>query len=283
MTPLLPPSLASDASPPRASTARRPTSLLPPPVVRVPDHVGRRPARPHRTRDDQPRDDRSGADLSGAARDRRRLRARAALLVVAATAASGFVLRGGESIRSAEASAAPGARSEREMRTMRARLTATQEELEHARAELARWHAVFRYSSHYTIPADLAGAIYDIARAEGIEPELGFRLVHLESEFNERARSRVGALGLTQLMPSTARDLQPDVTPEQLLRRDTNLRLGFRYLRSLVRDYQRLDLALLVYNRGAGAVAEARRQGRDPSNGYDRIILRGYRGTGVIE
>ena len=70
----------------------------------------------------------------------------------------------------------------------------------------------FGYSSRYHIGADLAGSVYDIALAEGIEPELAFRLVKVESDFNEHASSSAGALGLTQVMPSTAQFFVPGIT-----------------------------------------------------------------------
>ena len=132
--------------------------------------------------------------------------------------------------------------------------------------------------------ADLATSIYDISLAEGIEPELGFRLVRVESEFNERATSPVGAVGLTQLMLPTARYFQKGITREQLYDRDTNLRIGFRYLRTLVRENKgNVRLALLVYNRGPVAVQAAQEQGLDPSNGYERVVLGDYRGRGTME
>ena len=44
----------------------------------------------------------------------------------------------------------------------------------------------------------MAGKVFDASLREGIDPELAFRLVRLESEFNARAVSKVGAIGLTQ-------------------------------------------------------------------------------------
>ncbi len=77
-------------------------------------------------------------------------------------------------------------------------------ELELVRAQLERANKIIGYSSRYHIGADLAGTIVDVASAEGIDPELAFRLVKLESDFNVRATSPVGAIGLTQVMPATA-------------------------------------------------------------------------------
>jgi soluble lytic murein transglycosylase-like protein len=160
----------------------------------------------------------------------------------------------------------------------------TQGELDLANVQLERMHKVFDYSSRYAIGADLAGSIYEIALAEGIDPELAFRVVKVESDFNEKAVSPVGAVGLTQLMLPTARYFDRNVTRERLYDRETNLRIGFRYLRGLVRSYNGdLKLALLVYNRGPVAVEHALTAGQDPANGYDRVILKGYEGKGLVQ
>lgn len=149
---------------------------------------------------------------------------------------------------------------------------------------LNRWHHIYSYSAKYRIKPDLARRIYDAAIAAGIEPELGFRLVRVESVFDPKAVSPVGALGLTQLMPSTARVFEPNVTREQLLTPDVNLRIGFRYLRGLIREYKGdLKLALLVYNRGPAAVGRAMALGRSPANGYETIVTNGYRGRGTLD
>jgi soluble lytic murein transglycosylase-like protein len=94
----------------------------------------------------------------------------------------------------------------------------------------------------------------------------------------------VGAVGLTQLMPATARYFDRAATRDRLYDERTNLRIGFRYLRTLVRDFRgNVRLALLAYNRGPVAVAASRRRGEDPSNGYDRAIMKGYKGRGVTD
>lgn len=149
---------------------------------------------------------------------------------------------------------------------------------------LLRWNAVFTYARRYRITMEMAGRIHDIALEEKIEPELAFRLVRLESRFDPNVVSHAGAIGLTQLMLGTARYFQPGVSAEELTDPDTNLRIGFRYLRGLIREYRGdLKLALLVYNRGPTAVQNALALGEDPANGYDRVLMRGYTGRGVID
>ena len=169
-------------------------------------------------------------------------------------------------------------------RELKQELDSTKGEMELLRSQYERADRIIHYSTRYAIPANLASHILDASTAEGIDPELAFRLVKLESEFNPRATSPVGAVGLTQLMVPTARYFQPNITREKLYEPKTNLRIGFRYLRALIREYNgNAKLALLVYNRGEVAVKNALDAGVDPSNGYDRIVTRDYRGKGVIE
>jgi soluble lytic murein transglycosylase-like protein len=170
-----------------------------------------------------------------------------------------------------------------EVQRLRDSIEAIRGELDIASVQLDRARAVIRFSSRYGIGADLAGDIYDVSMAEGIQPELAFRLVKLESNFNERATSPVGAAGLTQLMMNTAVGYQKNLRQAMLYDRHTNLRIGFRHLRRLLERYDGdVKLALLVYNRGEGAVRSSRRQGKDPSNGYDRILMKGYKGTAIV-
>jgi hypothetical protein len=167
---------------------------------------------------------------------------------------------------------------------LRQELDSTKGEMDLLRARYERADRIIHYSSRFVIPANMASHILDASMAEGIDPELAFRLVKLESDFNPRATSSVGALGLTQVMLPTARYYQRNLTREQLYEPQTNLRIGFRYLRGLIDQYHgNAKLALLVYNRGEVAVNNALHAGLDPSNGYDKILTKGYKGKGVME
>jgi soluble lytic murein transglycosylase-like protein len=133
---------------------------------------------------------------------------------------------------------------------------------------------VQRYKE-YTIPQDLAEDIYDIALAEEIDPDVAFGLVRTESAFKNSATSHVGAIGLTQLMPSTARWIDKEVTPRDLRDQRTNLRIGFKYLNDLMKKYDGdAELALLAYNRGPGTVDRILKRGGNPDNGYADMVLR---------
>jgi hypothetical protein len=165
-----------------------------------------------------------------------------------------------------------------QFRHLRISLDLTEGELELARLQLERAEDLLRYSAMYQIPADLAEMIYDVAVREGIDPELAFRLVKLESAFNVRALSVANAYGLAQVQPATARFYAPLITPEQLYDPETNLRIGLRYLRDLLEVYGDAKIALLAYNRGPTRVKQLMDAGKDPENGYAVTLLEGYEG-----
>ena len=152
------------------------------------------------------------------------------------------------------------------------------------KAQYERADKILQFATKYRIGAPVATDVFDASVREGIDPDLAFRLVRLESEFNERAISKVGAIGLTQLMPSTAVQIQKGVSREELFNGKTNLRIGFRYLRSLLEQYKGdVRLALLAYNRGEDAVWRDVRAGINPGNGYDRWVMTDYKGKGLID
>ena len=169
-------------------------------------------------------------------------------------------------------------------RELREALDSTKGEMDLLRARYERADRIIQFSSRFAIPANLAAHVLDASMAEGIDPELAFRLVKHESDFNPHATSSVGAVGLTQMMLGTARYYERGITKEKLYDPTTNLRIGFRYLRGLIGEYHGdAKLALLVYNRGEVAVRNALHAGVDPSNGYDRILTKGYKGKGVVD
>jgi soluble lytic murein transglycosylase-like protein len=143
------------------------------------------------------------------------------------------------------------------------------------RAAIERAEIVQAAIGEYGIARDLAEDIFDAAVREGIEPDVAYGLVRTESTFDERAKSHVGALGLTQVMPRTAAWIAPGTTAQDLYDRQTNLRLGFRYLDQMIEKYRGdVKLALLAYNRGPGTVDRVLDRGGNPDNGYAAKVLR---------
>lgn len=98
-------------------------------------------------------------------------------------------------------------------------------------------------------PAELEPLIAAAAERYDIDPVVIKAVISAESGFHSHAVSRVGAQGLMQLMPGTARALGVDPgDPAQ------NIDGGTRYLRQQLDKFGSLELALAAYNAGPGSV-----------------------------
>ncbi len=110
-----------------------------------------------------------------------------------------------------------------------------------------------------TYPRPFRRQVERWAQASRVEPDLLQALMREESLFDPRARSSAGAIGLTQLMPRTAREvaagLRVRVTSAALHRPDLNVRLGAAYLGDLLAQLDGSKvLAVAAYNAGPEAV-----------------------------
>ncbi len=96
-------------------------------------------------------------------------------------------------------------------------------------------------------PGPFDAFIQRYANAHAVEPAIVRAIIAAESAFDPAARSRAGAIGLMQLMPMTAQELQVDpFVPEQ------NIEGGVRYFSQLLEQFGGLELALVAYNAGPG-------------------------------
>jgi soluble lytic murein transglycosylase-like protein len=220
---------------------------------------------------------------------RRTRRIRQTLLVLGFCCATG-IIAASRKPETANAEPAPASHkasffiSPGEARRLQNELASARGQLDLVQAQFDKASDIIKFSTRFDISAGLASSIFDAAITEGIDPELAFRLVRLESGFNSHAISSTGAIGLTQLMPSTATLFQAGITRDDLYKQDTNLRIGFRYLRNLLKLYKgNVELALTAYNRGEDAVDRAIKAGVNPRNGYDRSVMGNYKGKGIIQ
>jgi len=91
--------------------------------------------------------------------------------------------------------------------------------------------------------------LVDSAKRQGVEPALVLAVAATESNFKADAVSGKGAIGLMQLMPSTAEEL--GINPYIL---EENIEGGVKYLAKLLKKYGKKNLALAAYNAGMGIV-----------------------------
>ncbi len=101
--------------------------------------------------------------------------------------------------------------------------------------------------------------VREAAQRHGVDAELLTALIAVESGFDAKAVSAKGAVGLMQLMPTTAQrylkplDGGPDLV-ERLAEPRTNILVGARLMADLIKRHRRIDLALAAWSAGEGAV-----------------------------
>ena len=136
------------------------------------------------------------------------------------------------------------------------------------------------------------------AQEYNVDENLIYALIKAESNFNSNAKSSKDAIGLMQLMESTAQDvckktdlqISSDELSEKLLEPDININIGTKYLSILIQKYGNIEIAITAYNAGIGTVdtwiekgiidADGSNVENIPykeTNNYVRKILRDYK------
>ena len=106
---------------------------------------------------------------------------------------------------------------------------------------------------HY-FPLKYEDEVFESARRAGIDPALLMAVIRIESSFNPYAISPAGAVGLTQVMPHTAKWISDKLgVSGKLDNPSDNIRIGSSYLKYLIDKYKNLEKALKAYNIGPKA------------------------------
>ena len=129
-------------------------------------------------------------------------------------------------------------------------------------------------------PTPFPGAVFDNAARFGLPPHVAWAMMREESRFEVDAVSRAGAVGLMQLMPSTARRVAreldiPGWSEETLTDPDVNIALGVWYAADLLeRSGGRIHRMLAAYNAGPSRAARWFGDGEDVRRSVESIELR---------
>ena len=131
-----------------------------------------------------------------------------------------------------------------------------------------------------------------------VDENLVYALIKAESNFNANAQSSKGAIGLMQLMETTAQDvckrmdlnISNNELKEKLLEPEININIGTKYLSILIQQYGNVEIAITAYFAGIGTVdnwiekdiikADGSNVEKIPykeTNNYVRKILRDYK------
>lgn len=125
---------------------------------------------------------------------------------------------------------------------------------------------------------ELASEIIDHSRTYNIDPYFVLAMIKTESEFNHRARSHKGAIGMMQILPATGEQVAMELGlawhgEETLYDPSSNVRIGIHYLSELRgRFSDDMKIATAAYNRGPTDLSMRLRKGRGLKFRYvDRV------------
>lgn len=124
-----------------------------------------------------------------------------------------------------------------------------------------------------TYPEKYTNYVEKYAKEYNIEKELIYAIIKAESNFREDAISSKEAIGLMQILESTAKDvaksIELEINREELIKPEININLGTKYISLLIDKYNNLELALAAYNAGIGNVDRWIEEGTIKADGTD--------------
>lgn len=160
-------------------------------------------------------------------------------------------------------------RSERsELQTKVQSLT---DSINHLKSRSDTLTVIIESASEYDVSPDMAERVIWHAKQQNVDPKIALSLVQQESGFRTNVVSHVGAVGLTQIKPSTARIFDLSVEVGELYDPDTNLEYGMKYLSLMLERYGDYETALAAYN--VGPTDWDRGVNRNAGRSYARSVL----------
>ena len=114
----------------------------------------------------------------------------------------------------------------------------------------------------------------------GIDRELVYAMIKVESDFDKNAVSKSDALGLMQILPKTAKwiasELRIEYSRDKMFDPETNIKFGCFYLKYLFDKFGEMDIVICAYNAGEGKVLEWVRDNKLEREKIDYLETKNY-------
>ncbi len=127
----------------------------------------------------------------------------------------------------------------------------------------------------------LAHQVYHYSNQHNLDPLLVLSVIQVESEFSSEAVSPVGAMGIMQVMPATARYITERrgwswPGESRLFDPSFNIRLATSYLSELIQKFESVEEALIAYNCGEGTMQALTASGMPLPQTYAKRVMSIY-------
>jgi len=172
----------------------------------------------------------------------------------------------------------------RENSTQKSTILRQEDEIQRLKERLQILEIIEDYQTRIGIEdgVRLANHISECSRMYGFDPLLILAMIQVESSFGPRAVSKMGAMGLMQVKPSTAHAVVsnlgwPSLNADDLFQPVLNVRVGTEYLFDLVLKFGSVEKAIIAYNHGETAVRGLLSEGIKLPQAYLRRVLKEYR------
>ena len=100
---------------------------------------------------------------------------------------------------------------------------------------------------NYIFPIKYSDIVHSASVNYGIDENVIYSIINIESHFNKNAKSAKGAVGLMQILPTTAQDISSNF---DLYEPSDNINIGTYYLSSLLSRFDNMETAICAYNAG---------------------------------